>query len=128
MNERDQHPLTALIFFNIRFPGSRQMKVIQIVPLEGLALYAALVKKEAEIRKKGLGTFYRATAKKRNSSKWRHKAYRGRMTLERGLGEVVLAEIHAPARDQEWQMLSAFLGFIDRHFGKRILAITIHYR
>jgi hypothetical protein len=24
--------------------------------------------------------------------------------------------------------LSAFLGFIDRHFGKRILAITIHYR
>ena len=104
------------------------MKVIQIVPQEGLALYAALVKKEAEIRKKGLGTFYRAAAKKRNSSKWRHKAYRGWMQLERGLGEVVLAEIHAPAPDQEWQMLSAFLGFIDRHFGGRILAITIHYR
>ena len=34
------------------------MKVIQIVPREGLALYAALIKKEAEIRKKGLGTFY----------------------------------------------------------------------
>jgi hypothetical protein len=30
---------------------------IQIVPQEGLALYPALVKKEAEIRKKGLGTF-----------------------------------------------------------------------
>ena len=30
---------------------------IQIVPQEGLALYAALVKKEAEIRKKGLGAF-----------------------------------------------------------------------
>ena len=104
------------------------MKVIQIVPQEGLGLYAALVKKEAEIRKKGLGTFYRAAVKKRNSSKWRHKAYRGWMNLEQGLGEVVLAEIHAPARDQEWQMLSAFLGFIDRHFGDRILAITIHYR
>jgi hypothetical protein len=103
------------------------MKVIQIVPREGLALYAALGKKEAEIRKKGLGTFYRAAAK-RNSSKWRHKAYPGWMQLERGLGEVVLAEIHAPARDQEWQMLSAFLGFIDRHFGDRTLAITIHYR
>jgi hypothetical protein len=50
------------------------------------------------------------------------------MNLERGLSEVVLAEIHAPASDQEWQMLSAFLGFIDRHFGNRILAITIHYR
>jgi hypothetical protein len=74
------------------------MKVIQIVPQEGLALYAVLAKKEAEIRKKGLGTFYRAAAKKRNSSKWRHKAYRGWVNLERGLGEVVLTEIHAPAR------------------------------
>jgi hypothetical protein len=25
-------------------------------------------------------------------------------------------------------MLSAFLGFVDRHFGDEILAITIHYR
>ena len=47
------------------------------MPQEGLALYAALVRKEAEIGTKGLGTFYRATAKKRNSIKRRHKAYRG---------------------------------------------------
>jgi hypothetical protein len=104
------------------------MKVIQIVPQEGLALYATLVKKEAELRKKHRGTFYRTAGKKRNSSRWRHRAYRGWMNLERGLSEVVLAEIHSPAPDQEWQLLSAFLGFIDRHFGKRILAITIHYR
>jgi hypothetical protein len=108
--------------------SSCPMKVIQIVPQEGLALYAALVKKEAELRKKNRGTFYRTAGKKRNSSKWRHRAYPGWMNLERGLSEVVLAEIHAPAPDQEWQMLSAFLGFIDRHFGNRILAITIHYR
>jgi hypothetical protein len=50
------------------------------------------------------------------------------MKLEGALGEVVLAEIHAAAPDQEWQMLSAILGFIDRHFGDRIMAITIHYR
>jgi len=31
------------------------MKVIQIVPQEGLALYATLVKKEAELRKKNRG-------------------------------------------------------------------------
>lgn len=105
------------------------MKVIQIVPQDGLALYAELAKKEAEIRRKGLGTFYPSGTKKRNASKWRHKAYPGWMSLERGLGEVVLAEIHAPAPDQEWQMLSAFLGFVDRHFfGRKILAITIHYR
>ena len=93
------------------------MKVIQIVPQEGLALYATLVKKEAELRKKNRGTFYRTAGKKRNSSKWRHRAYPGWLNLERGLSDVVLAEIHAPAPDQEWQLLSAFLGFIDRHFG-----------
>jgi hypothetical protein len=71
------------------------MKVIQIVPQEGLALYAALVKKEAEIRKKGLGTFYRAAAKKRNSSKWRHKAYSGWMSLEAG------PEVRMPPSDPQ---------------------------
>jgi hypothetical protein len=49
------------------------------------------------------------------------------MNLKRGLSEVVLAEIHAPAPEQE-AAVSAFLGFIDRHFGNRILGITIHYR
>ena len=102
------------------------MKIIQIVPQAGLALYAALVKKEAELRKKNRRTFYRTAGKKRNSSKWRHRVYPGWMNLQRGLSEVVLAEIHAPAPDQEW--LSAFLGFIDRHFGNRVLDITIHYR
>jgi hypothetical protein len=104
------------------------MKIVQIVPREELRLYAALVKNEADIRRKGLGTFYRAAVKKRNSTKWRHKAYRGWINLERGLSEVVLAEIHAAAPEQEWQILSAFLGFIDRHFNDRILAITIDYR
>jgi hypothetical protein len=111
-----------------QFPGGNPMKILQIVPREKLRLYGALIKKEADIRKKGLGTFYRAGAKKRNSAKWRHRAYSGWINLERGLSEVVLGEIHAAAPDQEWQILSAFLGFIDRHFDHRILAITIHYR
>jgi hypothetical protein len=104
------------------------MKIIQIVPGEGLRLYAALLKKEADIRKKSLGTFYRAPAKRHDASRWRHKAYRGWIDLERGLSDVVLAEIHSGAAEHEWQLLSAFLGFIDRHFGDKILAITIHYR
>ena len=104
------------------------MKIVQIVPRGEVRLFAALVKKEADIRKKGLGTFYRAAAKRRNSTQWRHKAYRGWINLERGLSEVVLGEIRAAAPEQEWQILSAFLGFVDRHFDDRILAITIHYR
>jgi hypothetical protein len=57
-----------------------------------------------------------------------HKAYRGWISLERGLPDVVLAGIHAAAPEQEWQILSASLCFIDRHFDDSILAITIHYR
>jgi hypothetical protein len=67
------------------------MKIIQIVPQAGLALYAAPVKKEAELRK-NRRTFYRTAGKKRNSSKWRHRVYPGWMNLQRGLSEVVLAE------------------------------------
>jgi hypothetical protein len=67
------------------------MKIVQIVPRQ------ELVPKKADIRKRVLGTFYRAAAKKPNSTKWRHKAYRGWINLERGLSEVVLGEIHGSA-------------------------------
>lgn len=45
--------------------------------------------------RKGSTPSYRAAPKKSNSAKWRHKAYRGWINLERGLSEIVLAEIHA---------------------------------
>jgi len=104
------------------------MKVLQIVPREDVRLYGELVRKEAAIRGAGRGTFYRAGAKRRDAAKWRHKAHKGWVNLQRGLSEVVTAEVHGHAADQDWQMLSAFLGFVDRHFGGEILAITIHYR
>ncbi|HVM81573.1 MAG TPA: hypothetical protein VMU06_21305 [Stellaceae bacterium] len=104
------------------------MKVLQIVPREDVRLYGELVRKEAAIRGAGRGTFYRAGAKRRDAAKWRHKAHKGWVNLQRGLSEVVTAEVHAVSDAQDWQMLSAFLGFVDRHFGDEILAITIHYR
>jgi hypothetical protein len=104
------------------------MKIVQIVPREEIRLYGSLVKKEAAIHKKGLGTFYRAGPKTRNSAKWKHKRFKGWINLERGLSEVVSAEVRTLSRDQEWQMLAAFLGFVDRHFGAEITTITIHTR
>jgi hypothetical protein len=41
-----------------------------------------------------------------------YPAHPGWMNFDRGLSEVVLAEIHAPAPDQEWQMLSSFLAVL----------------
>jgi hypothetical protein len=104
------------------------MKIVQIVPRTKTRLYGALVKKEAAISRKKQGTFFRAGPKVRNSAKWKHKAYKGWIRMERGLSEVVTAEVHTMSADQEWQMLSAFLGFVDRHFGDQVIAITIHPR
>jgi hypothetical protein len=104
------------------------MKVLQIVPKDDVRLYGELVRKEAAIRNAGRGTFYRAGTKTRDSAKWKHKAHKGWVHLQRGLSEVVTAEVRPLADDQDWQMLSAFLGFVDRHFSDQILAINIHYR
>jgi hypothetical protein len=48
--------------------------------------------------------------------------------LQRGLSEIVTVEVRPLSDDQDWQMLSAFLGFVNRHFGGQIAAIDIHYR
>ncbi len=104
------------------------MKVIQIVPHEGERLYDDLVRKEGEIRKKSRGTFQRAGRVTRSAAKWKHKAYRGWVRLERGPSGSVTAKIRAPAHDREWQMLSAFLGFVDRHLDSKVSSITIDYR
>jgi hypothetical protein len=104
------------------------MKVLQIVPKGDVRLYGELVRKEAAIRNAGRGTFYRAGAKTRDSARWKHKAHKGWVHLQRGLSEIVTAEVRPLADDQDWQMLSAFLGFVNRHFSAQIAAINIHYR
>ena len=104
------------------------MKILQIVPKGDFRLYGELVRKEAAIRKSKRGTFYRAGPRTRESAKWKHKAHRGWVHLQKGLSVIVTAEVRPLADDQDWQMLSAFLGFVDRHFGHQISAINIHYR
>ena len=104
------------------------MRLIQIIPERGHRLYGAIVKKEIELYKRGKGTFYRSAGKAKNSAKWSHKSYKGWVWIERGLGEVVIAELRSRATSQdEWQLLHAFLGFLDRHFGEKIESINIQY-
>jgi hypothetical protein len=104
------------------------MKVIQIMPRKQIRLYDDLLDREEAIRARGRGTFFRSGRKKRSGVTWKHKAYRGWVKLERGLSETVTAKIRAQPPEREWQMLSAFLGFVDRHFGEKISAITVSYR
>ena len=44
------------------------MKMLQIVPRDGTRLYGAMIRKQAEIRRGGRGTFSRAAARKRNAA------------------------------------------------------------
>ena len=104
------------------------MKIIEITPRAGAQLYDELVEKEASIREMGRGTFFRSGRTARNKVKWKHKAYPGTVSLARGSAHGVTARLHSQASDREWQMLRAFLGFLDRHLGRKIATISIAYR
>jgi len=96
------------------------MKVLQIVPCDGKRLYSAMVKKQADIRKRGRGTFSRVGARKRNAAKWAHVRYRGSLNLQAGLSDAVNVKIKSPETGDEARLLSSFLGWVDRHFGDQV--------
>ncbi len=103
------------------------MKLLEIVPRDGTGLYGAVVKKQAEIRKAGRGTFMRAGAGKR-AARWRHVRYKGSLKLHPGAQNAVEVEIRSPERGDEARLLSSFLGWMDRHFGDRLSSVNIQYR
>ncbi|MGO9700472.1 MAG: hypothetical protein ACLPX7_14565 [Xanthobacteraceae bacterium] len=104
------------------------MKLLQIVPRDGTRLYGAMVKKQAEIRKSGRGTFSRAGAKRRNAARWTHVRYKGSINLEPGLSEAVEVAIKSPEPGDEARLLSSFLGWLDRHFGENLSSVNIQYQ
>src|SRR5271157_4516712 len=102
------------------------MRQIQIIPEKRFRLYGAIVAKEVELHRMNRGTFRRSGAKQKNKAKWSHSSYPGWIWIARGMGEVVIVEVHSKA-GAEWQLLQAILGFLDRHFAKRIRSLSIHY-
>lgn|SRR5688500_18554685 len=100
------------------------MKLVQIIPLKQSRLYGAIVKKQAEISRQRPGTFSRAGTKTANKAKWKHVRFKGWINLKRERTEIVTAKVNSA----DWQLLSAFVGWIDRHFGDQVQSVTIHYR
>ena len=103
------------------------MKIVEIAPRRKLPIYAALVKREAEIRRNGRGTFARKGRVRAGAATWSHKRFKGTVSLTRGDTELVSAKVRSPTPDDEGGLLKAFLGFVDRHFGNQVATITIHY-
>jgi hypothetical protein len=104
------------------------MKLLQIVPRDGTRLYSAIVRKQADIRKSGRGTFSRLGARKRNAARWGHVRYKGSINLKAGLSEAVNAKIKSPEPGDEARLLSSFLGWLDRHFGDQLSSVNIQYQ
>ncbi len=100
------------------------MRQVQVIPEEGFRLYSALVKREADLKGRGLGTWRRSGKKVRDRAKWIHSRYPGWVKIARGMGEVVQIEVHS---EVEWQLLDAILGFLDRHFSDEVRSIHIYY-
>ena len=100
------------------------MKVVQIVPLGRTRLYGAMTKKQGEISKLRLGAFSRVGGKLANKARWKHVRFKGWISLKREKSEIVTAKVNSG----DWQLLSAFVGWVDRHFADEIQAVNIRYR
>ena len=102
------------------------MKLLQIVPRDGANLFGAMVKKQAEIRRHGRGTFLRARGGKR-AARWTHVRYKGSIELKVAEAHAVSARIKSPDHGDEARLTSSFLGWLDRHFGDRLSSVNIEY-
>jgi hypothetical protein len=104
------------------------MKLVEITPRRKLPLYGALIRREADIRSKGRGTFARQGRTRARSAIWKHKRFKGTVNLQREGTEQISAKIRSSTPEDEGSLLKAFLGFIDRHCGNQVETITIHYQ
>jgi hypothetical protein len=104
--------------------GDLEMKILQVVPKSGNAkkLKALLKNKELSLRGKGT-TFYRD-----REGRWKHERYAGWINWDEANGGLLIAEVQTKKEGAEWQLLQAFIGYLDRHLGDYIESISIYYR
>ena len=103
------------------------MKSVEITPRARAQVYGALVKRQAEIQKKGRGTFVRKGPARAASAAWQHKKFQGLVKLERDGDALVGVKIRSRTPDNEFNLLKAFLGFVDRNCRDQIASIAINY-
>jgi len=101
--------------------------IIIVTPAGKRDIYSLMIKKELSLRKKKQGTLHRFGKKKRSEDQWAHNKYRGRIKFQKGVGGVVVAQVYARDPEDEWQLLSSFIGFLDRNFRDSVSNINIIY-
>jgi hypothetical protein len=100
------------------------MKVIQIIPLADGKPSLKVLLKGTERQLRGRGT----TFKRQREGRWVHARYPGWINWDSARGGIIVAEVQSKKSDTEWQLLQAFIGYLDRHIGEYIQSINIIYR
>ena len=99
------------------------MRIVEVVPRadNGPRMKALLNEKERELRERNRGTF------RHKRGTWVHTRYGGQIALDQRSDGVLVATVRQRGREPEWQLLRAFVGFLERHFADRIASMTIHF-
>jgi len=100
------------------------MKVIQIVPLADDKPTLKTILKNTERELRGRGT----TFKRQREGRWVHIKYPGWINWDLAKGGIIVAEVRSKIPKSEWQLLQAFIGYVDRHIGQYVKSINIIYR
>lgn len=100
---------------------------VAVIPQHKANIYSLLVQKELSLRKANQGTLHRSGGKKKNEDKWVHNTYHGWIRFQHCLGGTMVALVQAKNADEEWQLLTSFIGFLDRHFRDSIANINLSY-
>jgi hypothetical protein len=100
------------------------MKILQVVPKPGTKVKLKTLLKSTERHLRGSNT----TFHRMREGRWKHVKYPGWIQWDGAPGNLLVAEIQTKVKDHEWQMLQAFIGYLDRHLGEQIECITVHYR
>ena len=100
------------------------MKIVQVVSKPGSDARLKTLLKGTERTLRGSHTTFR----RMREGRWKHVKYPGWIQWDEAPGNLLVAEIHTKVRDHEWQILDAFIGYLDRHLGDQIEGISIYYR
>lgn len=100
------------------------MKTVQVVPKSGIHEKLKTLLKDTERHLRGPHT----TFKRVREGRWKHVKYPGWIQWDQASEGLLVAEIQTKVKDHEWQMLPAFIGYLDRHLGEQIDSISVYYR
>ncbi len=99
------------------------MKMITVVPLElGRPTLGRLLEGTERRLRGGSTTFIR-----RKKRRWVHAKYPGWITWDVSRGGTLNAQVQSKIPESEWQLLQAFVGYLNRHLSENIDSITIRY-